>query len=258
VTGFSGHTKVTAANGDTTLTRFRKNRNARIQFVAPMPPDATGTRFKKSLVQVNDAKSLLVSAHNNVKIGRDVRKGLFRGYWIYSLSFEERTTCPSTCHHWATCYGNAMPFAKRIDHRDTGLLMLRLEQEIHGLLSVRGREGILVRLHALGDFFSADYVRFWANMLALHDKLAIYGYTAHHPTSEIGFAIWCLKRIYGRRFAIRFSNGGTKKDCTIAVPKGTEKVEGAFICPEQTGKTLACATCGACWSTDKNVAFLDH
>lgn len=254
----TAYSKVTAANGDVSLSRFRKKESAKRRPAAPMPLDATGTRFKHSLVKVNDAGNLLVSCHNNVKIGRDVRKGLFRGYWIYSLSFEERATCPSSCHHWTTCYGNAMPFAKRIDHREPGLLMLRLEQQLQGLLSVRGRVGVLVRLHALGDFFSRDYVRFWGNMLALHDRLAIYGYTAHHPTSEIGFAIWCLKRIYGRRFAIRFSNGGAEKDCTIAVPKGTESVEGAFICPEQTGKTLACATCGACWSTDKTVAFLDH
>lgn len=249
---------VTAADGDVSLTRFRKNQNARPQHVAPMPPDASGTRFKKSLVSVSDAGRLLVSGHNSMKLGRDVRKGKFRGYWIYSLSFEERATCPSSCHHWTTCYGNAMPFAKRIDHRDPGLLMMRLEEEIRHLLSVRGREGILIRLHALGDFFPPEYVRFWANMLALHDRLAIWGYTAHLPTSEIGFAIWSIKQIYGRRFAIRWSNGITSTNSTVPAPKGTAQVEGAFICPEQTGKTLACATCGACWSTNKNVAFLDH
>lgn len=32
----------------------------------------------------------------------------------------------------------------------------------------------------------------------------------------------------------------------------------AFVCPEQTGKTRCCATCAACWSTTKNVAFLEH
>jgi hypothetical protein len=30
------------------------------------------------------------------------------------------------------------------------------------------------------------------------------------------------------------------------------------VCPEQTGKTECCATCGACWATDKNVAFMRH
>jgi hypothetical protein len=254
----SSHLKVTAADGDTTLTRFRKNKDARRVTPSPMPHDATGTRFKKSVVPVSDAGRLLVSGHNSVKLGRDVRKGKYRGYWIYSLTFEERATCPSSCQHWTSCYGNSMPFAKRIDHRDNGLLMAQLEAEIQSLLSVRGRPGILIRLHALGDFFSSDYVRFWANMLALHDRLAIWGYTAHEPTSEIGFAIWCIKQVYDQRFAIRWSGGTTATDSAISVRKDVEYVEGAFICPEQTGKTAACATCGACWSTNKNVAFLDH
>jgi hypothetical protein len=75
--------------------------------------------------------AVLVSGHSNVKIGRDVRKGkLFRNYWIFSLSFEERATCPSNCHHWTECYGNAMPFAKRTDHRDFQALTHAIERDI--------------------------------------------------------------------------------------------------------------------------------
>lgn len=218
---------------------------------------------------VADAKNLLVSGHSNAKIGRDVRKGLFKGYWIYTLSFEERATCPRTCHHWLTCYGNNMPYAQRLDHRDIAALASRLEREINHNLSTRDRNGvrrpgILVRLHALGDFFSVPYVRFWAAMLAIYPRLAIYGYTAHSPDSDIGKAIAQLKRIYGRRFAIRWSNGGTDRDSTVPVLPGATKVEGAFICPEQLnltngkGQPLLCATCGLCWSTDKNVAFMEH
>ena len=36
-------------------------------------------------------------------------------------------------------------------------------------------------------------------------------------------------------------------------------VEGeGFQCPEQTGKTRSCLTCGACWSTKKAVSFKEH
>lgn len=223
----------------------------------------------KGVTQVEDAKNLLVSGHSNAKIGRDVRHGLFKGYWIYTLSFEERATCPRSCHHWATCYGNNMPYAQRIDHRDTLALRWKLEAEINRLISSRDRNGvqrpgILIRLHALGDFFSPAYVRFWAGMLAIHSRLAIYGYTAHSPESEIGREIHCLKQAYGRRFAIRWSNGGLERDSTVPVLPGTTKVEGAFICPEQMNRTdgkgrpLFCATCGLCWTTDKNVAFMEH
>lgn len=221
------------------------------------------------ITAIHDAKNLLVSGHSNAKIGRDVRKGMFKGYWIYTLSFEERATCPRTCHHWSTCYGNNMPYAQRLDHRDMAALTSRLETEINTLLWKRYRSGelhagILVRLHALGDFFSVPYVRFWAAMLALYPRLAIYGYTAHDPQSEIGKAIAHLKKMYGRRFAIRWSNGKGTKDTTVPVLPGATKVKGAFICPEQLnltngkGQPLLCATCALCWSTDKPVAFMEH
>jgi hypothetical protein len=43
---------------------------------------------------VDQVASLLVSGHSNIKIGRDVRKARFRGYWIYTLSLEERKDVP--------------------------------------------------------------------------------------------------------------------------------------------------------------------
>lgn len=225
--------------------------------------------YRKGVSKLEDLCSLLVSGHSNVKIGRDVRHGLFKGYWIYTLSFEERATCPRTCHHWITCYGNGMPYAKRIDHTDLPKLLSRLEDEIRQHISQRDRHGkthagVLIRLHALGDFFSVPYVRFWSAMLSLYPRLACYGYTAHAPDSAIGQEIARLKQLYGRRFAIRWSNGGLEKDCTVPVLPGATKVEGAFICPEQLnltnakGQSLLCATCGLCWTTDKNVAFLEH
>jgi hypothetical protein len=225
--------------------------------------------YRKGIKQLDELKNLLVSGHSNIKIGRDVRQGLFKGYWIYTLSFEERATCPRTCHHWADCYGNGMPYAKRIDHRDTAKLLSRLEGEIATLISARDRNrvprpGVLIRLHALGDFFSPSYVRFWSFMLMLYPRLACYGYTAHAPDSPIGKEIARLKKIYGRRFAIRWSNGKGDKDTTVPALPGATKVPGAFICPEQLnltnkkGQPLLCATCGLCWTTDKPVAFMAH
>lgn len=271
---------------DVTLTRFIKTATRRRTYQpllldsqrAPSPKlknraavIESRTVFRKSVKRVGEVKNLLSSGHNNVKIGRDIRIGPFIGYWIYTLSLQERATCPASCHYWETCYGNNMPYAKRIDHTDLPALTARLEQEIRTLLPMREgrrgqhpRKGLMIRLHALGDFFSVPYVRFWSHMLALHDKLAIYGYTAHSPESEIGREIERLKLIYGRRFAVRWSNGGLEKDCTVPVQPGTLKVPGAFICPEQMdladskGRPILCATCGLCWGTDKNVAFMEH
>lgn len=200
---------------------------------------------------------VLVSGHSNVKIGRDVRKGPLRGYWIYTLTLEERATCPRTCHHWATCYGNNMPYARRVSHTDRGALEAAIRADVERLLQVRGRRGILVRLHALGDFYSAPYVRFWAGLLREFPALAVYGYTAWGPTTDIGRAVAAAKREHGLRFAVRWSNGGDALDCAVPVRHVDEAVN-ATVCPEQTGATTACATCGLCWGTRRNIAFLEH
>lgn len=250
--------KAVAGIDDTTLTRWVKEpgRHTSERPVAPMPASATGTRFKTRVLSPHDGP-LLVSGHSNVKIGRDVRKGALKGYWIYTLSLEERATCPVSCAHWTNCYGNAMPFAKRLDHTHPDFLP-RLEAEIGALLATRGRKGILIRLHALGDFYSAMYVAFWCRLLEKHDRLALFGYTARNNEDEIGQAVLHMRTRFGRRAMIRSSNGERHNLATVSIKTEADCPPDAFVCPEQTGKTRCCATCGACWSTMKNVAFLEH
>lgn len=204
-----------------------------------------------------DERNLLVSGHSNIKIGRDVRQGKLLGYWIYTLSLEERKTCPSACSHWQSCYGNNMPFAKRVDHTDPTFLP-KLEANIERLLAVRGRPGILIRLHALGDFYSVGYVEFWQRMLATHPTLAIFGYTAWLKDTDIGATVDQLVDTFPDRAMIRFSNGGYSSRSTVPIVNEVDCPPGAFVCPEQTGQFEACGKCGACWSTLKNVAFLAH
>lgn len=210
------------------------------------------------------AYRVLVSAHNNAKIGRDVRKGKLAGYWIYTVSLEERATCPRSCEHWGNCYGNGMPYARRVDHRDPVALTAAIEADIRDILAVKGRAGLLVRLHALGDFFSPEYVAFWASMLARYDRLAVFGYTAHPPQSKIGRQVAAVRGHFGfERFAVRHSDGGLDRDCTVSVYDLTAP-SNAFICPEQgrgltaAGKPILCATCALCWTTRRNVAFVNH
>lgn len=214
----------------------------------------------KGVFDVADLPHVLGSGFNNAKIGRDVRKGPLRGYWIYTLTLEERATCPSTCHHWATCYGNNMPFAHRVrvdGPNDQVGLKMAIERDVKRLLGVRDRVGILVRLHALGDFFDPRYVAFWSGLLDRYANLATYGYTAWPPDSPVGRAIAEAKARHGRRFAIRWSNGEGDRDCAVPV-RAIDAAVNATVCPEQTGRTAACATCGLCWNSDRNVAFLEH
>lgn len=251
---------------DCTLTRYvrvgrgderPRKHQPRIPGLAPAFVEEGRTKFRKSVKAVSEMTTLLVSGHSNVKIGRDVRKGHLKGYWIYTLSLEERKTCPSSCHHWQTCYGNNMPFAKRVRHDDPEFLP-RLEAELADLLATRGRRGILVRLHALGDFYSEEYVAFWERMLQQHPNLALYGYTARNPFSDIGLAVHTLFLRYGKRAMIRFSDYNGAQLSTTSIVGVESRPSNAFVCPEQTGQTRCCATCGACWGTTKNVAFLAH
>lgn len=250
--------KADKAHGDDlTLTRWVKEpgRHAKPPRTGLAPADATGTRFPTRVLPVSAMGSILVSGHSNVKIGRDVRKGKLRGYWIYTLSLEERKTCPRSCDHWQTCYGNNMPFAKRVDHTDPAFLPA-LADEIAHLCAVK--RGVLIRLHALGDFFSVEYVGFWRRMLVKHQNLALYGYTARNNEDDIGPAVFALRRGFGLRAMIRSSNGARHNLATVSIKAETDCPPDAFVCPEQTGKTICCATCAACWSTTKTVAFLEH
>jgi hypothetical protein len=263
----AGRRKAFASKGDdATLTRFVKVDAARprkrshqprfLEMEAPHVAEGR-TKFQKSVKRVDQLTNLLVSGHSNMKIGRDVRKAKFRGYWIYTLSLEERKTCPDSCRHWRTCYGNNMHMAQRVDHTDPDFLPA-LEKEITRLLSGKNRVGVLIRLHALGDFFSIEYVDFWMGMLRKHANLAIFGYTARHPVTPIGDAVWLMNRRWPERCMIRFSDGQLPEMSTVSIGDETGCPPNAFICPEQTGKTRCCATCGACWSTTKNVAFMEH
>jgi len=252
--------KAVAGIDDTTLTRWVKEpgRHKSGRPAAPMPAAATGTRFPSRVIAPSDMAGLLVSGHSNVKIGRDVRKGHLKGYWIYTLSLEERATCPRSCEHWQDCYGNNMPFAKRIDHTAEDFLP-RLEAEIAKLCHTRRKTGALVRLHALGDFYSTEYVEFWRRMLDTYSNLAVFGYTARRWYDDpIGQAVFHTRIAYAERFMVRSSAGGEEFMSTVSITDPTSCPSDAFVCPEQTGQTRCCATCGACWGTTKNVAFLAH
>src|SRR4051812_1807050 len=56
---------------------------------------------------------VLISGHNSRKIGAAVTKGRWSGYPVFTLTLEERATCPRSCLHWLDCYGNKMNWPTR-------------------------------------------------------------------------------------------------------------------------------------------------
>jgi len=216
----------------------------------------TTTRYQKSIKDPSQFK-VLKPGSNNKKLGFKVTAPKWKGKRLYSLTLVERETCPISCHHWDDCYGNNMPFAHRFS---TIGLLPKIEKEIQTLL-IKHKEGIVIRLHVLGDFMTTDYVSFWEKMLFDHPKLCVFGYTGREETSDIGKAIWLMNTRYNDRCTIRFSRSKefTQGHHVSNLFAAEESFEGkCFDCPEQTGKLPSCAACGLCWITLKTVRFTTH
>lgn len=223
-------------------------------------PALTEKRTLYPHMVVNDIteQRLLKSGINSSKIGGLVLKGKWKGMPIYTLTLEERATCPTSCHHWRSCFGAGMNFARRMSHKHPEFEM-QLVREIAELAS-KHRKGFVVRLHVLGDFFSEHYVLLWRSMIETYPQLHIFGYTVRQDGDEIHRALQTLVNHHWDRCAIRFSNGRDWQSypATLSLEHPIQRPPDAFICPEQTGKTESCGTCAACWSTRKRVVFLQH
>jgi|TARA_R100000458_G_C8264613_1_gene239779 hypothetical protein len=184
-----------------------------------------------------------------------VKKGEFKGYVIFTLTLEERATCPRECYHWDNCYGNNMAFAHRIEHGQA--LEAKLEEEVKELCSTY--KGVIIRLHVLGDFYSSIYALLWGKLLNLYDNLAVWGYTGHDKNSSIGHILDLIRQRYGSRFSVRFSNDLDYIFSANSTERAKPKAGKSFVCPEQTGDVANCANCALCWAaTDRQVLFMTH
>lgn len=214
------------------------------------------TIFLKRRVASSVPPRLLKSGMHSRKIGSHVTKGWMKGRPIYTLTLEERATCPRSCHHWGDCFGSKMHWPQRIQADDG--LMPRLAEEIAALCR-KHKQGILVRLHVLGDFFSATYAQFWGGLLVNNPGLSIFGYTAWQPGTEIGAAVGSVQRQFGRRFMVRYSDGPVDVMRTVSVGSEAEGVKaGAIVCPAQTGRSPSCGDCCLCFHTERPIGFIGH
>lgn len=213
------------------------------------------TIFTSRVFDPDEVQRVLKTGHQSRKIGKMVMKGHRRGWTIFTLTLEERATCPRSCAAWGICYGNGMHAAERIVAGPA--LELALWGELAALQAAHPR-GFMVRLHILGDFYSEAYVRLWADALAMFPALHVFGFTARAPGTAIGDAINVLVRTRWVRFAVRFSGrpGADFASRVIADGRGSDAM--AITCPAQLGKTDCCATCALCWQSTRSIAFLRH
>lgn len=198
---------------------------------------------------------MLKRGKNNKKLGDVILKRKWKDKPMYSLTLEERTTCPIDCNQWENCYGNNMPFAHRYDHTHPDFYRMLGEQL--SKLSAKHKSGFVIRLHVLGDFFDIAYVLFWKMMMNLHRNMCVFGYTHQSYLGDIGKQIMQMNTSWPDRWAVRFSDqfipysAWTTDDPTFEPERG-------IVCPEQLGKTDSCASCGYCWTSTEPVYFIEH
>lgn len=197
------------------------------------------------------------SGHNSAKIGKTIIKGKWKGFEVYTLTLEERATCPLICKHWRSCYGNNMQFAQRFAHGEA--LETKIVYEI-AALARRHPRGFAIRLHTLGDFYSARYVKLWEILLDACPQLHVFGFSARldYHGDPVAKELIDLVRRRWDRFAIRFSNAPVDECSTVSIEHPFQKPSDAVICPQQLGKTASCSTCGLCWQSKKRIAFIQH
>lgn len=215
------------------------------------------TTVYRARVQDPEGRRLLMSGEHSRKIGGAVVKGRWAGMAIYTLSLEERATCPADCSHWADCYGNKMNWSVRL--RAGPALERGLVDEV-AMLARRHPRGFVVRLHVLGDFYSTGYVDLWHGLLDEHPALRVYGYTARDPVGDpIGQRLDSLSAARWDRFAMRFSNRWREARSAVTLwQPGAVPASAGVICPAQTGRSECCGSCALCWQTTKNIFFQAH
>jgi len=215
------------------------------------------TMYRKNLYDAATYPHDIIKKSTNAKLGKKIVKGKWIDHKMYTVTLEERKTCTDECEHLLDCFGNNMPFAHRF--KANTALTQKMDIELN-TLDRKHPMGYVVRLHILGDFFSVKYVQWWGKQLENRPNLKIYGYTRNHITSKYGKIKAIAKEIqkirikYPDRFKVRFSN--LPSDNLSANSEHVSKQ--GFTCPQQTGKTANCGTCGACWTSTKPVIFLDH
>jgi hypothetical protein len=209
--------------------------------------------FASRVFEPQEVGRVLKDGHQSRKIGKFVTKGLRRGWPLFTLTLEERATCPRSCAAWSFCMGNNMQAAERITAGEA--LEQALWQELERL-QAKHRRGFMVRLHILGDFYSADYVELWARALESFPALHVFGFTARDPAiSEIGARLLHMATTQWDRFAMRFSGLDGPMFGSQLMP---DAHPAAIQCPAQTGATECCATCALCWNSRRSIAFARH
>lgn len=93
------------------------------------------TIFPSRVFDPDEVERLLKDGHQQRKLGKIVQKGPRRGWPIFSLTLEERATCPRTCKAWGFCFDPATQVLcadlawRRIDQLAAGDSIVGFDEE---------------------------------------------------------------------------------------------------------------------------------
>lgn len=246
----------------TVLRRHKTAHKARDRGLAPVTLSALDPayRYGRSLFpsrvfDPGEVRRVLKDGHQSRKIGKFVTKGARRGWPLFTLTLEERATCPRNCKAWAFCYGNSMQAAERLTAGPA--LEEALWEELRQL-QAEHPGGFMVRLHVLGDFYSLAYVEMWERALNAFPALHVFGFTAHPLDSVIGSELNHLIAWFGfERFAMRFSGLDGPELGSQLQP---DAHPAAIPCPAQADPAgeRHCGSCALCWHSRRSISFARH
>lgn len=226
-----------------------------------LPPDHGAvveqrTLFPSRVMKPLPFVALFKDGRHSRKIGSHVTKGMWKGLPIYTLTLEERATCPTVCEHWHDCFGNKMHWSTRwkagADLEDAIPLHI-------ALLAKKFPKGFVIRLHVLGDFYRGGYITLWKAMMQQHPQLHVFGYTRLDRNTHLGAWIDKLNNNYPNRWRVRWSErGGDMGTVTVSDVTSRGKIKEGIVCPAQTNDASCCGTCGLCWNSSKPIVFISH
>lgn len=200
---------------------------------------------------VTPETEVVSSAVSNSKIGRYMLSPSKHAWAeIFTVTWEERKTCPRSCTHWTDCYTNNTPLMRRKDYdlaREEEILALMEAQLVTHLERIK-TPYLYVRLHQAGDFPTVRYVEWWSDVLTRYPRIHVFGYTHWPEESPIGRAVQRLNNAWWHtRWRIfQSSSGQPNRGANTFHTAAEAKAAGNMPCPEQVGRVPTCGECQMC------------
>lgn len=168
----------------------------------------------------------------------------------------------STCLNCGDCKDKCYAMKAQRQYIDTRIFRetnLSLYKEYPKILKTllinqlsKAKESV-VRIHSSGDFFSQDYIEFWASIVSMFPNIKFYTYTKVEKILKFDSLTKLENFNLITSIIDNKLNFGSLEYC-----KELKTMYGSFICPATNYKNVQCGKqCSFC-VTKKNVCFVQH